>query len=50
LNIALVGPKLATKFREDWSSGLKVIGIRKIQDARRPAADILDFSKFEHCR
>jgi hypothetical protein len=41
--LAFVGPKWYTKFQKDWSNGLKVIVITKLQDGRRPAAAILDF-------
>jgi hypothetical protein len=43
--LVLVGPKWYTKFQKDWSNGLKVIAIKKIQDGRRPAAANLDFLK-----
>jgi hypothetical protein len=40
--IALFCPKLGKKIREDRSSGLKVIDIKKIQDGCHPEATTLD--------
>jgi hypothetical protein len=47
--IVLVGPKLATKFQKNRSSGSKVIEFEEIQDGRRPTAPILDFGTARRC-